>query len=78
VYRGREFIESLTECKDLDFFRLKSVQILIDHHHVFWYNINLMSQVVPAIIHVLLFWAWNNFVLPVRLRDLEMRQMKKD
>lgn len=36
-HRGREFIESLTECKDLDFFNLKSVQIIIDHHHCFWY-----------------------------------------
>ena len=78
VYRGREFIEALTECKDLDFFTLKTVQIIIDHHYAFWYKFNIVSQVVPAVLNVIVFWAWNNLILPIRVRELELQKLERE
>ena len=65
----------MTECPDLEFFTLRSVQILIDNHYHYWYKINLFSIVVPAILQSVLFWFWNNFVLTVRLRDLQLEEL---
>ena len=67
--RGREFVEALGECPDKSFFKLKSVQIIIDNHFSYWDSINLKYLVIPAFINLLLFWFWNNVVLPVRLRE---------
>jgi len=48
--KGREFIEALIECKDLEFFTIRTVQILVDHHYYYWYRINLYALVLPAFI----------------------------
>ena len=29
----------------------------------------------PAILNVILFWGWNNLILPIRVRELEMIQL---
>ena len=29
----------------------------------------------PAIVNVILFWGWNNLILPIRVRELEMREL---
>lgn len=61
-------------CDDDEFFTHKSVQMLIDYHYYYWYRIQLYSIVIPALIQVVLFWLWNNFVLPIRLRDIELQK----
>ena len=74
--KGREFIEALTETDNNDFFALQSVQVIIDHHYYFWYRINLYSIVLPAVVQVLAFWIWNNFILPIKLVDLELQELE--
>jgi len=74
--RGYAFIEALYACPDLEFFTLKSVQILIDHHYEFWYQVNLQSVILPAFVNNMLFQVWNNFVLPYRLLKLQKRELK--
>lgn len=49
------------------------MQVIIDHHYYFWYKINLYSIVLPAVVQVLAFWIWNNFILPIKLVDLELQ-----
>lgn len=75
---GLGFIKALTVCADGDFFNLKSVQVVIDHHYYRWYNINLLFVVLPAFTQLLCFWIWNNFVLTIRLRMLETAQGELD
>jgi len=36
---------------------------------------NIYSIVVPAFCQLVVFWSWSNFVLPIRLRDLEMDKL---
>ena len=46
--------------------------MLIDNHYYHWYYLNLYAVVVPAFLQLTIFWFWNNFVLPIRLKTIEL------
>ena len=61
---GFDFIYALTECKDLELFNLKSIQVLIDTHAAYWDRINHIYVGIPMTIQLILYWYWSNIVLP--------------
>lgn len=62
---GFKFIEALTKVKDLDTFSLKSIQIILDAHKVYWGKINLLAIGLPMGLQLIVFWYWSNIILPV-------------
>ena len=60
---GYDFITALTKCTELDIFRLKSVQIVIDCHASHWNRINYLCVGLPMLFNLLNFWYWSNIVL---------------
>ena len=46
---GIDFINALVSCSDLEFFNLKSVQILVDGHGSYWRRLNWLMIGLPFI-----------------------------
>ena len=66
----------MTECPDIDFFTIRTVQVLVDHHFYFWYKINLNALVIPAFCQLALFWIWSNLILPIRMREFAKKALQ--
>lgn len=61
---GDDFMYALSRCQDIEFYSLKSVQILIDSHIKYWIRINYIAIGLPLIVQLMVFWYWSNVVLP--------------
>ena len=61
---GMDFIDALSKSNDLELFALKSVQVLIDAQHSYWFKIDFYAFFLVELFQLIIFWFWSNIVLP--------------
>ena len=74
TFEGFEFIDALLEGPEessLKLFGLKSVQIIIDNHHAYWFWKNILFIGLPMTLQLMIFWYWSNIVMPNLDKDYD-------